>query len=134
MKKMSIIFKISFSALFIAIGIVLSRFASIPALFGLPFLKISAAPAIVMFSSFYLGPVFGFLVGTLTDVFGALLFPTGAFNILYTIAASLTGLIPWLAYWLLRKLKFEEKFPFIGITTCVLFTVGILLFSIFNCT
>lgn len=127
--KMTPIFKISFAALFIAIGIVLSRFASISIT---PFLKVSLAPSIVMFSSLYLGPVYGFVVGTLTDVFGALLFPTGAFNPLYTIAASLTGLIPFLAYFFLKKVKFEEKFPFIGASICVLFTIGILLFCIFN--
>lgn len=132
MTKMSPIFKITFSALFIALGIVLSRFASLPGLFGLPFLKISISPAIVMFSSFYLGPIYGLAVGTLTDVLGALLFPTGAFNPLYTIAASLTGLIPFLAYWLLRKIKIEDKFPFIGASLSILFTIGLIIFCSLN--
>ena len=96
---MTIIHKISYSALFIAIGIILSRFVSLPSLFGLPFLKVSLNPSIVMFSSFYLGPVWGLLVGTFCDVFGALLVPQGgAFNPLFTIAASLTGLMPYLLY------------------------------------
>ena len=127
--KMSPIFKISFSALFIAIGIVLSRFAGIAIT---PFLNISLSPSIVMFSSLYLGPVYGFIVGTLTDVLGALLFPKGAFNPLYTIAASLTGLIPFLAYFFLRKTKFEEKYPFIGTTICIIFSIAIVFFCIFN--
>ena len=53
MRKMTLLHKISYSALFIALGVILSRFVSIPALFGLPFLKISFAPSAVMFSSFY---------------------------------------------------------------------------------
>ena len=112
MKKMSIIYKMSYSALFIALGIILSRFISLPFLFGLPFLKVSFSPSIVMFSSFYLGPLWGFLVGTAVDVFGALIYPTGgAFNPLYTIAASLTGLIPFLAYRAISYSKLDNKYP-----------------------
>lgn len=113
MKKMDILYKISYSALFIALGIILSRFLSISNMFGLPFLKISFAPSVVMFSSFYLGPIFGFVVGTAVDVLGALIYPIGPFNPLYTIAASLTGLIPYLAYKIINFTKLENKFPFI---------------------
>lgn len=113
MKKMDILYKISYSALFIALGIILSRFLSISNMFGLPFLKISFAPSVVMFSSFYLGPIFGFVVGTAVDVLGALIYPIGPFNPLYTIAASLTGLIPYLAYKTINFTKLENKFPFI---------------------
>ena len=113
MIKMSLLYKISYSALFIALGVILSRFISVPALFGLPFLKVSLANSVVMFSSFYLGPFFGFLVGTLVDTLGAILFPTGPYNPLFTIAASLTGLMPYLCYVALRKSRVEDKFPFI---------------------
>ena len=88
MKKMTILYKISFSALFIAIGIILSRIVALPSLFGLPFLKVSLNPSIVMFSSFYLGPIWGLLVGTFCDIFGSLLIPQGgAFNPIFTINA-----------------------------------------------
>lgn len=112
MRKMNTLYKISYSALFIALGIILSRFLSISHLFGLPFLKISFAPSVVMFSSFYLGPIYGLVVGTAVDVLGAVLYPIGgAFNPLYTIAASLTGLIPYLAYKFINFTKLENKFP-----------------------
>lgn len=132
MKKMTLLHKISYSALFIALGVILSRFVSIPALFGLPFLKISFAPSIVMFSSFYLGPVFGLIVGSLVDIIGALVFPTGAFNPLYTIPAALTGLIPGLIYIFIRKIKIEDKFPFVSIFSITVFDIFIILFMIFN--
>ncbi len=122
MKKMTIIYKISYSALFIAIGIILSRFVSLPSLFGLPFLKVSLNPSIVMFSSFYLGPLWGFLVGTFCDVFGALLVPQGgAFNPLFTIPASLTGLMPYLIYKVFNN-KYEKKYPISLI--CILFLIS----------
>ena len=69
MKRMNTLYKISFSALFIALGIILSRFLSISYIFGLPFLKIGFTNSIVMFASFYLGPIYGFIVGTAVDVF-----------------------------------------------------------------
>jgi len=125
----------SYSALFIALGIVLSRFVSLPYLFGLPFLKVSFSPSIVMFSSFYLGPLWGFLVGTAVDVFGALIYPTGgAFNPLYTIAASLTGLIPFLAYRVISFSKLDNKYPILlGILMGAL-NIFTIMFMIFNDT
>ena len=85
MKRMNTLYKISFSALFIALGIILSRFLSISYIFGLPFLKVGFTNSIVMFASFYLGPIWGLIVGGASDVFGALLYPQGgAFNPLYT--------------------------------------------------
>lgn len=104
MRKMKIIHKISFSAIFIALGIVLSRFVSLPYLFGLSFLKIGFTPSVVMFSSFFLGPFWGLFVGSAIDIIGALAFPQGgSFNILYTIAAALEGLMPYLIYRLFNR-------------------------------
>ena len=132
MRKMSLLYKISYSALFIALGIILSRFISVPALFGLPFLKVSLANSVIMFSSFYLGPFFGFLVGTLVDTLGAVLFPTGPYNPLFTIAASLTGLMPYLCYVFLRKTHIEDKFPIVSTILIVLLNVLLWVFFIFN--
>ena len=132
MRKMSLLYKISYSALFIALGIILSRFISVPALFGLPFLKVSLANSVVMFSSFYLGPFFGFLVGTLVDTLGAVLFPTGPYNPLFTIAASLTGLMPYLCYVFLRKTHIEDKFPIVSTILIILLNVLLWVFFIFN--
>lgn len=125
MRKMSIIEKISFSALFIALGMILSRFVSLPYLFGLPFLKVSFQPSVTMFASFYLGPVWGLIVGTFTDVFGALLFPQGGeFNPLFTIPASLTGLAPYFMYRIFNN-RFEKKYPIS--LTFILFTISLFL-------
>lgn len=133
MQKMSVINKITISAMFVALGIILSRLVSLPGLFGLPFLKIGFTPSLVMFSSFYLGPVYGLIVGSLIDIIGAILVEQGgSFNILYTIAAALTGLMPYLIYVLLRKIKIEEKFPFIGVTVCAVFSIGITIFMLLN--
>lgn len=111
-QKQSILYKISFCALFTSLTIILSRFFSLPGLFGLPFLKISFANSVVLFSSFYLGPIWGMVVGGLSDTLGAILFPQGgAYNPIFTIPALLTGLFPYLFYKLFHKIKIDKKFP-----------------------
>ncbi|MFA6754950.1 MAG: ECF transporter S component [Bacilli bacterium] len=133
MRKMTILYKISFSALFIALTMILSRFLSIPFyLFGLPFLKVSLAPSIVMFSSFYLGPLWGLLVGSFADILGALLAPQGGeFNPLFTIAAGLTGLMPWLVYKCLDK-KLDKHFPYVLSGVLLAFDIFITIYLCLN--
>ncbi len=127
MNKMSQIYKICFAAILLALFIILSRALSIPYLFGLPFLRVSIASSVVAFASFYLGPFYGFVVGTFGDIIGALAFPQGEFNILFTIASSLGGLLPYFIYRAFIKIKFEKKFPVIltiGLfTICALITI-----------
>ena len=114
MEKLSILHKITYSALFIALGIILSRFLSIPALFGLPFLKISLSVSIIIFSSFFLGPIWGALIGFLVDFLGAVLFPQGgSYDFLYSIPAFLQGLLPYFFYKLLEKIKVDRKYPIV---------------------
>ena len=133
MRKQSLIYKICFSSLFIALTIILSRFFALPGLFGFSFLKISLANSVVMFSSFYLGPIRGLIVGGASDVFGALLYPQGgAFNPLYTIPALFTGLCPFLFYKLLEIIKIDKKFPITLTFLLSLFSIFILIFFIFN--
>ena len=114
MRKQTLLYKICYSALFIALTIILSRFFALPGLFGLSFLKISFANSVVLFSSFYLGPLWGMIVGGASDVLGAILFPQGgAFNPLFTIPALLTGLFPYYFYKLINYYKIERKIPIV---------------------
>jgi len=134
MRKMNLIQKISYSALFIALGIILSRFVSLPSLFGLPFLKVGLTPSLVIFSSLYLGPLWGTIVGTFVDVFGAILVPQGgAFNPLYTIPATLTGLVPFFMYKLFNN-RFEKKFPFSLVVILTILSTFLCLFFTLNDT
>lgn len=126
--KMSLLYKISFSSLMIAIFIILSRFLSIPYFGGVPFLKLSLASSVVAFSSFYLGPIFGLIVGTFGDIIGALAFPQGEFNILFTIASSLGGLMPYLIYKILTKTKVEVKYPVVLSVILAALSIGLTIF------
>lgn len=125
MKKMTILYKIAYSALFIALGIILSRFLSLYALFGLSFLKISLTMSVIIFASLYLGPVFGMIVSFSIDFLGAILFPQGgAYDFLFSIPAILEGLFPWVFYVILRKINVDKKYP-------ILLGIIILLLDIF---
>lgn len=112
--KMTPIYKIAYSALFIALGIILSRVLAIPSLFGLPFLKISLTMSIIFFTSFYLGPWYGMLISFAIDLFGALLLPQGgAYDFLYSIPAIVEGFIPYFIYKFLEFIKADRKTPIV---------------------
>ena len=113
MKKMSIIYKITFSAILIAIAVILSRFLSIPLTYiGIPYLKISLATGVIMFASFYLGPVYGAIVAFGEDLLGSLILQQGgSYNPLYSIAIVLGGITPFFIYKLVNLIKLENRFP-----------------------
>lgn len=135
MRKMTQLYKIAFSALFIALGIILSRFFSIPYLFGLPFLKISFAMSVMFFACFYLGPLYGTIVSFSVDFFGALLFPQGGpYDPLFSIPAIIQGFVPYFVYKLLEKVKADRKYPIVlGILMSISW-VFILIFVLVNDT
>ncbi len=129
MRKMTTLYKIAFSALFIALGIILSRFFSIPYLFGLPFLKISFSMSVIFFASFYLGPVYGTIVSFAVDLFGALLFPQGgAYDFLYSIPAIIQGFVPYFLYKFFATIKVDKKYPIVLGITLLLMDVFVLVF------
>jgi len=115
MKNLSIVYKITCSAILVAISLVLSRFLAIPLYtVGIPFIKISLATSLIMFSSFYLGPIYGAIIGFSEDLLGSLLVAQGGFyNPLYSISVVLGGLMPYFIYKLTNLIKIEKKFPLI---------------------
>ncbi len=126
---MTNLYKIAFSALFIALGIILSRFFSLPYLFGLPFLKISFSMSVIFFASFYLGPLYGTIVSFAVDFFGALLFPQGGpYDFLFSIPAIIQGFVPYFVYKFLEKVKADKKYPIVLGILMLLIDAFILIF------
>ena len=103
--------KITISALLIAITVICLKVIAIYP--GFPFVRISFGPALIIFSSLYLGPVYGLVVGAASDVLGAFLIPTGVYQPLITVVYGLLGVIPWVLNWLFKKIN-NQKFA--GIT------------------
>ena len=75
--------------LLIALQVVLSRFLSI----NLQFLKIGFSFIPIMFAGYLYGASGGVIVALVSDLVGALLFPSGAFFPGFTATAALSGLI-----------------------------------------
>lgn len=88
MKKMNTKMLVTASVL-IALQIILSRFLSINAWN----LKIGFAFVAVFVAAYFYGPVFSTIVAVVSDILGALLFPSGAFFPGFTLTALLTGLL-----------------------------------------
>ncbi len=76
-------------AILIAMQVVLSRFLSI----NLQFFKIGFSFIPLMFAAYLFGPAGGVIVATVSDLVGAIAFPSGQFFIGFTVTAALTGLI-----------------------------------------
>lgn len=79
--------KIAYAGIFIALSVAVNsmRIGSV-SFGGFP----------IIFSGYALGPLFGFIVGGLSDLVGFLIRPssTGGFNPLFTLTSALTGAIP----------------------------------------
>ncbi len=89
--------KIIFSALFLASSVVLARILAIRT----PIIYINFAFVPLVLSGIILGPKYTILISTLSDIVGALLFPTGSYFFGFTISAMLSGL----TYGLILKRK-----------------------------
>ena len=81
--------KLVYMAMFIAITSILSRFVAIQ----LPFLKITFSFIPIALSAMIFGPVYGGVVAGIEDLIGATLFPKGPFFPGFTLSAILVGVV-----------------------------------------
>jgi len=93
-----LVIKMAFSAIIMALCIVFMKVIPIE-IPGLPFLRISLGPALIIFGSILLGPVWGMLIGAGADALGFLLDRSG---FLYmpgiTILYGLLGFCAWFVF------------------------------------
>ncbi|MBR3928688.1 MAG: folate family ECF transporter S component [Clostridia bacterium] len=76
-------------SMLIALQVVLSRFLSIET----PFVKIGTGFVPVMLAGSMFGPMGGLIVGGVSDLVGAILFPFGAYFPGFTLTAAFSGLV-----------------------------------------
>lgn len=98
--------KILLIATLIATQIVLGRFLSIRT----PILTIGFSFIPIILSAIILKPKYTLLVCFLSDIIGAILFPSGAFFIGYTISSVLTGLVYSLLLYNKDGFKYNRDF------------------------
>lgn len=88
-KSKKMLFNVILTAILIALNVILERLMGFMSLTQ----YISISVVTVAFAAVFLGVPYAVLVATLGDVAGALLFPTGAYQIGFTLTNALAGLI-----------------------------------------
>ena len=105
MRKENIVLKkIVISAMFLAIAVSLNMLSSfyIP-LFGANSVKVSFGGVFTLFPAILFGPLYGAVVGGLSDLIGYILKPTGAYIPFLTLTAALGGALQGFLWMSLKK-------------------------------
>ncbi|MCQ2794902.1 MAG: ECF transporter S component [Bacilli bacterium] len=107
MFKLSVLQRMTFTALMIAFYMVATRFIMVPVTQAV---RLSAGVAILIFSSILLGPISGAVIGIAGDLIGIAISPYlgMAYNPLMTISYGLMGATPGLLMMMFRKIKAKD--------------------------
>jgi len=133
--KLDIVQKITLSGIFIAMVIILTRFLSIQYIPIVPFVRISLGPALIIFSSLLLGPIYGGIIGGLSDFLGIVLVPNAqglSINPFITLIYLLLGILPWLTLYLIKKIRMNKSAPYVFFALVAAIWLFVLFFLIFT--
>lgn len=133
--KLDTVQKIALTGILTALVIIFTRFFSVQNIPVIPFVRISLGPALIIFSSILLGPVYGTIVGAASDILGILLRPNElgySINPLFTLVYGLLGLVPGLLILLIKKVQNEKALMIINIVTLGALWIFISVFTIFD--
>ena len=133
--SLSPIQKICLAGLFIALTTILQKVVAINYLAFAPFVRVSlGGPALIMFSSILLGPIYGLFVGLASDVLGYFIFDprNNAFFPSITAIYALLGFVSYFIFSFVFSIKDSKKMTLIEIITMAVIWVGVSLFVILN--
>lgn len=133
--NLSIIQKISLAGLFIALITILQKVVAINYIALVPFVRVSfGGCALLIFSSFFLGPWYGLLIGAASDLLGYFIFDPKTMGFFPQITAiyALMGLVSYFVFLLVRLFKNKKLMMYIEYGLFLIFIIGITLFLIFN--
>lgn len=134
-KSLSVVQKIALAGLFTALAAILNKVLAVNYIAAVPFVRISfGGPAVIIFSSILLGPLFGALVGGLSDILGYFVFDMSSFPYApwITLTYVLFGFIAYYVFYLAKKIKNEKAMAIATYTTMSLVFVISSLLIIFN--
>ena len=106
--KNNVVRNITLSALLLALTIICTRLISIQNIPVIPFVRISIGPALIIFASIFIGPIYGLVVGAASDILGIVLFPNAlgySINPLFTVVYGLLGLLPYFVFLLIKRFQ-----------------------------
>lgn len=135
MMKLDHVQKITLSGVFLALIIIFTRFLALQYIPFLPFIRISIGPALIIFSSILLGPLYGGVLGGLSDLLGILLVPNPqgfAINPFIILLYTLLGIVPYFLYHLIKKVKSQKKLALSFYISLFIIWAFIFIFLMFN--
>ena len=132
--RISQVQKITLSALLLSLTIILTRMTPLQNFPLIPWVRISLGPALIIFASILLGPIYGAIVGAGSDILGIVLFPNAlgyGINPLFTLVYGLLGILPWLIFYLIKKVK-NPYISLICLGSAMILIYAFLVIFIFN--
>lgn len=133
--NLTVIQKICLSGLFMAIAVILQKVVAINYLAFAPFVRVSlGGPALIMFSSVLLGPVYGLFVGVASDLLGYFIFDASGYPPFLQITAiyALLGFGSYFVFSLVYSLRNTKVLSIIEIAFVSLIWIVISLFMLLN--
>jgi ECF transporter S component (folate family) len=119
----------AFTALFIAMSVVLTRFASLRiAIAGVEGIRIGLGSLPNIMAGMLMGPLYGGISGAAADVIGFMLSPMGGYMPHFTLTSALMGALPGLIMAAFRKSGAANRLPE-GYQIAASVTVGMLVVS-----
>lgn len=109
--KLKPILKVSLAGIFIALACIFNKIVAINYIPVVPFVRISfGGPAIIIFASFLLGPLYGAMIGGFSDILGYLIFDIKAYPYYPSITLTyvLLGLVAGFLFYFLSHFKNEK--------------------------
>ena len=131
--KISQVQKITLAALLLALTIILTRITPLQNFPLIPWVRISLGPALIIFASILLGPIYGAIVGAGSDILGIVLFPNAlgyGINPLFTLVYGLLGILPWLTYFVVKRIK-NSNIPLLSLVSAGILVYALLVLFIF---
>ena len=133
--NLSEIQKICLAGLFIALAVIMQKVVAINYIPVLPFVRVSfCGPALIIFASILLGPIYGALVGAASDLLGYLIFDPRTYPPFLQITAIyfVLGFGSYFVFSLVRSIKNKKVMAVIEIGTLSLIWVAATMFLILN--
>lgn len=129
--NLSVIQKICLSGLLMALVVILQKVVAINYLAFAPFVRISlGGPALIIFSSILLGPIYGALIGMGSDLLGYLIFDPRMQPPFLQITAiyTLLGFAAYFIFSLIHTIKNRTLLKIIEVSTMVVILIAVTLF------
>lgn len=118
--------KICLAGLFMALAVILQKVVAINYIPVLPFVRVSfCGPALIMFSSILLGPIYGMFVGIASDLLGYLIFDPRTYPPFLQITAiyAVLGFFSYFAFSFVTSIK--NKKAMLGIEIVTMLTIWV---------